>query len=871
MEATPNHPLRSLLPDELNHYLGSADNCDEIYNKLTQDTDKLVMFISSKKDDLFKEEYRDLAKKLFGRVSEKFNLCELSQGNLDAISKIIREDPKKTREYLPLNVSYRDQKSTHNRLHLFAQSSYFSKFFGDWKDGYTILFPECSDKVAEHLLNLLNGENISVKEKQIEELLSKGDCLGLFTRVMKHIPITEDTALSIYKYASNNRSKEIQGKALELIAEGIDKENFFNLYRFANENNFEELKQLCLNFVLENLPENLLTLSHLSLENLLDTLNPSIELNEATAVETQSKTSTRNTDEQAVTFLRQAIPILAKHSLPADYLRSLEPDGLILLLVIIPQSIKSLDLTRYNDEEIARIIPHLPTDLREINISNAALDHERLDEIFSRCKIERLYMKSLQPIHQKEESMDLSDRWLTKLKNLRTLDITGCKCLTADQLSSLISQSPDLEELRAGYNYATDKAKLVPTHLIDLYARIIGQYCNSLKTLDLSHTKLSSVGFQEIERNKKLCESLEVLDLTSCYDLDRTHLLEIPKNFPNLKELRADNIPTISSILQCLPKLEKLNLRLNTLSQEDLMDLLEKCPLMKSLEIDQLNPSSPSIPTFLAQLESIEINCNKGEPNDKLIPILKDFPLKNLSIANCKELTDDFLKALEKKPLRHLKLGGYNANFSDEAMAQLIETLPDLITFDIQYSKDIGNKTLQAIGRCSNLETVGLFECNNVGKGLDTKDEVFKSLAGLKKLKKLFILGTSIPIESIVYIIKSHPYLEELSLPLNFEDTEALVEISRAVPRLKGLSSRENKIPKGSFSRTLILTNIRTFQSQDIVKVIQHLKQLEYLCLPKKLSHVYLSKDLLKTNPRPLTIERVRQRFARQERNLIGF
>lgn len=849
---------------------GGKETEGDVYEFLKNDPQKLIRFIECTKDHLLMDKrHRDFAAKLFSQVHTLVSSGMIKDRNLEIVYDILKQHPREIVPLLPQDVALKangNLVARNSSLALNAQNAYFRAMLEGERflEKNQINFSQADPEVLNIINEYLKGQHAFVHKqlKKDEELLWKvikqateWQVTGLVETLLESVPIQPDNALDIVRYASLNHLDKLERKACIGIAGYLNEDNIQEIYDMAKTEELLELQKVCADYLLRQMPDNLSvftrsTKSSEQIELLRAMTTPSkhakTKEKEKTGYFSNALTSItkylsgKPSKEEAFHFLKIAMPILAdQRALPAEGLELLEPLELITLLHALPKSFKSLNLSRLNDEEVAAVLPHLPSEIRSIDLSNISLDNESLEAMVENSPLEELRLyNTLQPL----ENFNRPERenWLAiaGIRNLKRLDVTDCLSLTPSDIVLLISQSPDLESLKAGGSgtefqamYASMRSDKALKGTIytkfsnygDLLAHQAGR-CPHLKELDLHELNISHEGVEALKQSKHQLRNLEVLDLSSCTDLTEADLIEIIKLCPNLKSLNLSQMPNSVSdkvlevIGQRLTKLEELNISQSGDVSEGLIEMVASCPNLKALRLnncewmddiilDEIGETAP-------KLERLELS-NTNISDEGVIGILENRRFTELNLENC-QLTDATLKALEKQPyLRTLNLSK-NDSYSDKAAASMIAHLTDLT--DLAFAEcGIGNRTLKALGSCGELESLDLGACKNLGKELAPENPAYAGLANLRKLKRLDIGETSIDRGAVLKLAKSLPHLESFDFSMITMTDRDFMEIIASIPRIKALRIG---LPKALFSSNY---------SNDAIEMLSELRSLETL------------------------------------------
>jgi len=204
--------------------------------------------------------------------------------------------------------------------------------------------------------------------------------------------------------------------------------------------------------------------------------------------------------------------------------------------------------------------------------------------------------------------------------------------------------------------------------------------------------------------------------------------------------------------LSCLPQIEVLALGATMVTDESLRSVAQ----WKNLQFLMIFASAKVTADGLARLE--------GQPS------LSDLGLSHRPVGEAE------LAHLVKIPkLRVLNL--YQSGITDEWIARLVEQRPDLTSLQIGGNKDLTDRALESIGRCTSLSVLHL-------SGAQISDAGLSHLGACQKLKHLFLDNTAITDGGLTHLARLKN-LKEIRLGSTKVTEAGVAKIQAALPNCK--------------------------------------------------------------------------------------
>lgn len=438
--------------------------------------------------------------------------------------------------------------------------------------------------------------------------------------------------------------------------------------------------------------------------------------------------------------------------IPQRHLIPLSASQLATLFEIVPDLIKAVDLSIYEDFEIADLCNHLPA-LEELNLEGVGLSDETILNI-SRCTtLRRLNLQGCSSRKEPPNEPSLSD-WqpLVALSGLTFLNVNHCFPAAAI-LDTLLKKLPLLQELHIGKEADADRV-----------ARALAQNCSQLIALNLSHSNITREGLNFLASNPKIQAGLKKISLAHTTSLCFEELIQIGPQFPALSALNLSSIP-------CLEDLdEEQNSQFAT--------LISALKFLKDLKLRNCQA------VCLAALNAVEKNCPE---------------LNSLDISNCGVSLGLEMMWMTQRNWKCLKVHG---NFIDTALLPSILSKRKIYLYKlyIDYENDQANVLDVIAKNCRSIKALRL-ESKLEGPKKETLDNLLPNLQKLRSFS-LPILSTNLDALKSISLhcprLTSLECIEPFDLPLLTQNELDEIE------KLKGLRTlviSDENLENKSYSR----------------------------------------------------------------------
>lgn len=830
------HYITHFLPHRYKEDFKEINSLDDIYKILKDDPQKILLFLERNAPD---ETWRntDLSNQFFTRLRKLHQKGRLNEENLKDLRRIIVQYRNLTGASLPSDflLVAGDKQIPINRLTYAGQSDILRELLKSCARDRLVL--SIDPEIVEVIDNYMNGRSIEIHDERllfkVLEQANEWRLAGLVEILLPQVSLDEFNLFNIVRFAGCLDQINPDGRyarILNVLEQDLNHENVGNVYTFAKDYNLHALRNICIDYLTKEIGPYL--------SALIESENPEQEFKELRSTLKSksekpkqkrqsvfsllySQATGKPTLEEAREFLKMALSLLKQEQvLQPESLQFLKADELIALFELTPKLFKSLELKKFDDEDISRILANIPSGIEVLDLSEVCLGDKEIQFIAERCQLKKLVMRGTMKTRE-EKSKEERDQWLSiaSINGLQELDVTGCRDLTVGDLSLLISQSPGLEVLRTGETEDfggfensherlrdTDSLYAKSSNSSDFIADLVAHYCTQLKTFDLHPSFLTVKGIEHLLANKKMLEGLQHLDLSSYHNLDKDVYVDLIAHCPNLRSLKVvwDTPKTLLEISQHAPNLEYLNLLDNALKQEECEALAINLPRLKTLELETSEPLV-TFSRFCPLIESLSLKGTKVSVKSAE-EIFSRLKLVSFSLRTDQKIDPQFLHLLSQQSrLQSLKLDHFR-KISDEDLAAVLSQLPGLKSLTLNRTK-LGQKTLFAISKCVQLDRLDLFQAEF--KGSSAYPNIFSQL---KKLKYLNLKDTVISPEVIVNAVKNMPLLQSLFL-LNAKDptraffsAKSVKAILKAIPRIHHLSIKVSnaKVLHGLFKFKLL-------------------------------------------------------------------
>ncbi|CAA7033378.1 unnamed protein product [Microthlaspi erraticum] len=322
---------------------------------------------------------------------------------------------------------------------------------------------------------------------------------------------------------------------------------------------------------------------------------------------------------------------------------------------------------------------------------------------------------------------------ILKLEHLEELILQGCFGVDDDSLKSLRHDCKSLKKLNA-----SSCQNLTQRGLTSLLS---GARC--LQRLDLAHC--SSVISLDFASSLSKVSALESIRLDGC-SVTADGLKAIGTLCSSLKELSLSKCVSVTdeglcSLVMKLKDLRKLDITCcRKLSGVSVIRIASSCPKLVSLKMESCSLVSREAFWLIGQkcrlLEELDLTDNEID-DEGLKSISSCLSLSSLKLGICLNITDKGLSyiGIGCSNLRELDLYR-SVGITDIGISWIAQGCLTLETINISYCKDITDKSLLSLSRCSLLQTFESRGCPNItSQGLAAIAVLCKGLTKLD-LKK---------------------------------------------------------------------------------------------------------------------------------------
>ncbi|WCJ27964.1 F-box/LRR-repeat protein 3 [Euphorbia peplus] len=338
-------------------------------------------------------------------------------------------------------------------------------------------------------------------------------------------------------------------------------------------------------------------------------------------------------------------------------------------------------------------------EMRSLDLSYLPITEKCLSSIFKLQHLEDLIL---------EGCFGINDDCLIDLKHgcksLKKLDMSSCQNISHVGLSSVISGVGGLEELSLAYCFPVDLA------LANSLKRL-----SELQSVKLDGCVVTSAGLNALGN---WCVSLKELRLSKCMGVTDEGLSCIVTKHRELKKLD----------ITCCRKITDVSIA----------NITSSCPNLTSLRMESCTLVSKEAFTLIGQrcefLEELDLTDNEID-NEGLKSISRCFKLCSLKLGICLNISDDGITYIGMNCRKLVELDLYrSAGITDLGILAIASGCPDLETINMSYCKDITDKSLISLSKCTRLNTI-----ESRGCPLITSLGLASVAVGCKQLSKLDI------------------------------------------------------------------------------------------------------------------------------------
>lgn len=322
--------------------------------------------------------------------------------------------------------------------------------------------------------------------------------------------------------------------------------------------------------------------------------------------------------------------------------------------------------------------------------------------------------------------------------NVERLDLTGCRQLSSKALADVCMNMTSLIHL--------DLAGLVAVNNYTLQAMAV--YCRSLRVLNLAWCRhITGAGLSKLTKS---CQELQKLNISGCSGMEDRWMSTIGMNLPRLKELCMNGCQSLTDrgLIGLLSGLSvgstkkyrkrrnmrrlSSSIRVATLGEDPLVSHSSSCLDDNEYSeddedsLDDMDKGTES-DNEASDDEDTEQGASEGAQGDSGPPLPSQSPhphqeglqtrLRYLGMSNCRQLTQEALRAVGhhcSRHLRRLEISGCE-NFGDEGLIYLAQHCSSLRLLDLEDDSLLTDASLRAFGmHLPHLERICLSYCENI-------------------------------------------------------------------------------------------------------------------------------------------------------------
>lgn len=477
--------LPALMYKSLN-YLQMVPDQDTLFKTLRNNPPHLIKFLVKACDDeTWAEEHREFMRQALTWVTEEFFQDRLLMEFAQKVAKAIREHYNAMQLYFPLNltIKLKDKDLEVNSLLYSASSEYMRE----------MIRRECRDAKSHDLL--LKDISFDIFSA-IHEFISTSSTFDLYRKDKAEL-------IKILKLAMQWELQELAVACQNHIKKYITRENMFDMAIKSHLKHRVVLRNACFDFInnfhlgfrLEDRGEDAFAFEFIDFnENSLDAFGV---LKEHI---THLICSNRITEEEEFPKVVKKCSKL----ICLDISRSKSFSDYLKEIPLTLQQLEAAACTWITNETFKSLIEYCPNLTRLVLTSNVNINFEGWGS-------------------------------LSKLEQLRSLDLTRCSQLRDEELRIILQACKELIVLTL-----EDCRGLTDEAFMDL-----PKYNPNFTKINLARTGLSDLPLIEIASK---CQLLVSLDLTRCENITTIGIIELVKNAVNLKELNLTScdVPKIT-------------------------------------------------------------------------------------------------------------------------------------------------------------------------------------------------------------------------------------------------------------------------------------------------------------------------------------
>ncbi|KAF9392916.1 hypothetical protein CPB97_007442 [Podila verticillata] len=322
--------------------------------------------------------------------------------------------------------------------------------------------------------------------------------------------------------------------------------------------------------------------------------------------------------------------------------------------------------------------------------------------------------------------------------NVERLDLTGCRQLSSKALADVCMNMTSLIHL--------DLASLVAVNNYTLQAMAV--YCRSLRVLNLAWCRhITGAGLSKLTKS---CQELQKLNVSGCSGMEDRWMPTIGMNLPRLKELCMNGCQSLTDrgLIGLLSGLSvgstkkyrkrrnmrrlSSSIRVAALGEDPLVSHSSSCLDDNDYDeddedsLDDMDKDAES-DNDASDDEDTEQGASEGAQDGSGLPLPSQSPhphqeglqtrLRYLGLSNCRQLTQEALRAVGhhcSRHLRRLEISGCG-NFGDEGLIYLAQHCTSLRLLDLEDDSLLTDASLRAFGmHLPHLERICLSYCENI-------------------------------------------------------------------------------------------------------------------------------------------------------------
>ncbi|XP_022114119.2 S-phase kinase-associated protein 2 [Pieris rapae] len=266
----------------------------------------------------------------------------------------------------------------------------------------------------------------------------------------------------------------------------------------------------------------------------------------------------------------------------------------------------------------------------------------------------------------------------------------------------------------------------------------------------LAHCMMVCKRWYRVACDETLWQRLDLGNKT----LSKNSIGRILSRKPVILRLSSSEIGTWKPETVSPSRLQYLDLSMCSIDCGTLECLLEHCPALRKLSVENLNLSRRALGLIgkCNYMETLNLAMSQGIDEDGLRDILKGCPnLQSLNISWCNLAERTLQELVETLPQKLLRLNISGARkMTDEMVSALVTRCPRLLELDLSDCSSLGKDALTALLPLSRLEHLALSRCYLLPPHALTKLSSMSSLQylevwGMLPSTSLNVLKTTLP------------------------------------------------------------------------------------------------------------------------------